>query len=86
MLLDAILDLRIPSIVSNYATEHIPGIPNIVSDHDAIGKAAAQHLRERGFRHFAFCGYPDLFWSVQRCLGFEKALALEGVGVSIYHL
>jgi LacI family transcriptional regulator len=83
--LNDILDLRIPTIVSNYATEHIPGIPNIVSDHEAIGKAAAQHLLERGFRHFAFCGYPDLFWSTQRSQGFEKALALAGFCVNLYH-
>jgi len=80
-----ILKLRIPAIVSNHATEHIPGITNIVSDHEAIGQMAARHLLERGFRHFAFCGYPDLFWSAQRCRGFEKGVAAAGFGVRLYH-
>ncbi len=32
------------------------GLPRIRSDDAAIGRLAAQHLLERGFRHFAFCG------------------------------
>ncbi len=69
-----ILKLRIPAIVSNYATERIVGAPNIVSDHVAVGRMAAEHLIERGFRHFAFCGYPELFWSNQRCEGFTRRI------------
>ncbi|MEI7901092.1 MAG: DNA-binding transcriptional regulator [bacterium] len=76
--------LHMPAIVSNSVTEHIPCFSNIVSDHEAIGQMAAQHLLERGFRHFAFCGYPDLFWSAQRCQGFETGVAAAGLGVHIY--
>jgi LacI family transcriptional regulator len=74
-----ILGLRIPAIVSNYATEHIPGLPNIISDHVAIGRMAAEHLIERGFRQFAFCGYPDFFWSRQRCEGFTQRITEAGL-------
>jgi LacI family transcriptional regulator len=74
-----ILKLRIPTIVSNYATERIAGAPNIVSDHVAIGRMAAEHLLERGFRHFAFCGYPELFWSIQRCEGFTRRIKEAGL-------
>jgi LacI family transcriptional regulator len=80
-----ILGLRIPSIVSNYATEHIPGLPNIVSDHVAIGRLAAEHLIERGFRHFAFCGYPELFWSNQRYQGFTQRITEAGLEWTNYH-
>lgn len=82
--LDDILKLRIPAVVSNYATEHIPGIANIVSDHEAIGHMAAQHLIDCGFRHFAFCGYSDLFWSNQRYQGFERCVTARGFGVHLY--
>ncbi len=74
-----ILSLRIPAIVSNYATEHIPGLPNIISEHVAIGRMAAEHLIERGFRQFAFCGYPDFFWSMQRCEGFTQRITEAGL-------
>jgi len=74
-----ILGLHIPAIVSNYATEHIPGLPNIISDHVAIGRLAAEHMIERGFRQFAFCGYADLFWSNQRYEGFTQRINEAGL-------
>jgi len=64
--LPEILKLRVPVIVSNYASERIVGLPNIVSDHRAIGRMAADHLIERGLRYFAFCGYGNYCWS-NRC-------------------
>jgi LacI family transcriptional regulator len=82
--LKEILSHHIPAIVSNYATDHIPGVTNLVSDHEAIGRLAAQHLLERGFKHFAFCGYPDLFWSQQRFKGFEACLKQAGHQVDHY--
>lgn len=36
----------------------LPGIPAIGPDHGAVARLAFDHLRERGFRHFAFCGLP----------------------------
>ncbi len=36
----------------------LPGIPAIGPDHAAVARLAFDHLRERGFRHFAFCGLP----------------------------
>ncbi len=36
----------------------LPGIPSIGPDHEAVARLAVGHLRERGFRHFAFCGLP----------------------------
>ena len=51
-----IRQLRKPVIVSNYATPQFDGLSNFSSDNLAIGRMAADHLLERGFRHFAFCG------------------------------
>ena len=82
--LPEILKLRVPVIVSNYATERISGLPNIVSDHRAIGRMAADHLIERGFRHFAFCGYGDYFWSNQRGEGFQQRVQEAGYNVHRY--
>ena len=79
-----ILRLKKPVIVSNYATERIKGIPNIVSDHAAIGRMAAEHLLDRGFRNFAFCGYGGLFWSDQRRQGFQERVEEAGYQVQIY--
>src|SRR5512138_535796 len=32
-------------------------LPSVGSDMQAIGRLGAEHLRERGFRHLAFCGF-----------------------------
>lgn len=34
----------------------LPGFPSIGPDNDAVTRLAVEHLRERGFRHFGFCG------------------------------
>jgi len=36
----------------------LAGIPAIGPDHQAVARLAVEHLRERGFRHFGFCGVP----------------------------
>lgn len=34
------------------------GLPRVGADNPALARLAWRHLRERGFRHFAFCGLP----------------------------
>lgn len=82
--LSEILKLGKPTIVTNYATERIPGLPNIVSDHYAIGRMAADHLIERGFRQFGFCGYGGFYWSRQRCDGFRERIENAGYRLHVY--
>lgn len=57
---------------------------NIISDNQAISKMAAEHLLERGFRHFGYCGFDDMFWSVQRGESFHARISEAGFKVSIY--
>lgn len=54
------------------------GLPQIHSDHGAIGRMAATHLMERGFRHFAYFGFPIFEWSVRREEGFSRCVAEAG--------
>jgi len=61
-----------------------PWLPLIRSDDDAIGRLAAEHLRQRCFRHFAFCGFTDLEWSRQRREGFRIALGGRGIFCGAY--
>ena len=49
------------------------GLPRIWSDDSSIGRLAAEHLLERGFRQFAFCGFTDHHWSANREAGFAEA-------------
>jgi LacI family transcriptional regulator len=50
-------------------------LPSIWNDHDAIGRAAADHLLERGLTQFAYCGFSDHHWSKMRYTGFADQLA-----------
>jgi LacI family transcriptional regulator len=54
------------------------GLPRVSSDMLAIGRMAADHLLERGFRHIAFCGHSDEAWSQARLQGVRSALHERG--------
>lgn len=51
-----------------------PDIPLIRSDDEAIGRVAAEHLLERGFRHFGYVGPPGEIWSDQRRDNFRRTV------------
>lgn len=55
-----------------------PGVPKIRPDNVAIGHVGAEHFVERGYRHFAFCGFRNEGWSKERRHGFTEALELSG--------
>jgi LacI family transcriptional regulator len=57
---------------------------NIVTDNRAVGRMAAQHLLERGFRNFGYCGFDDMYWSVQRGESFCERIAEAGFHTSVY--
>ena len=64
------------------------GIPYVATDDDAIGRLAAEHLLECGFRSFAFCGYPKTrtnLWMSQRERGFVEALRDAGHACMVFH-
>ena len=60
------------------------GFTHIRSDHVAIGRMAADHLLERGFRRLGFCGFSDQHWSRLRRQGFEARTAEAGVAVEAF--
>jgi LacI family transcriptional regulator len=52
-------------------------IPWVETDDAAIARMAAEHLLERGFKHFAFCGDRRYNWSNWRSeafVGYVKGL------------
>lgn len=53
-------------------------LPRIRSDNRAIGRLGAEHLLERGFRHFAYCGYSVVEWAALRREGFMAAVREKG--------
>jgi LacI family transcriptional regulator len=49
-------------------------ISEVRADSYAAGRIAADHLLERGFVHFAFCGFHGRIWSQRRREGFHACL------------
>jgi LacI family transcriptional regulator len=45
------------------AARLVPAVPWVETDDDKIARVAAEHLLERGFKHFAFCGDARFNWS-----------------------
>lgn len=65
-----------------------PDIFFLSTDNDAIGRIAADHLIERGFTRFAYCGYARKRsnpWSSERAKSFGDAIQAAGFECSIYH-
>lgn len=56
----------------------------ITLDNKGIGKIAAEHLLERGFRRFCYLGFSDKKWSRERCEGFCKTITRVGFETYIY--
>lgn len=77
--------LGLPMIVSVHLDGLAAGMPNIITDDDAIGKLAAEHLIERGFKNFAFYGAYDTFYRRGREIAFSKAVERAGFTAHSYH-
>ena len=79
----ALLRRKIPTVDLNDIYGEL-GLPRIWSDHRAIGRVGAQHLLERGLKHFAFCGFRKETWSGLRLEGFAEAVRESGYSCATY--
>ena len=50
-------------------------LPQVRSDDNMIGRLAAEHLIERGFQTFGFCGFKSEAWSQRREEAFVRVVA-----------
>jgi LacI family transcriptional regulator len=60
------------------AARLVPALPWVETDDEQIAKLAAEHLLERGFRHFAYCGEARFNWSVWREEHFARRVRAAG--------
>ena len=80
---EAVLELDLPVIVLDI-NEPMPAHANITGSNIGIGKFGAEYLLNRGFRHFAYCGFDDMLWSRRRGEGFCDGIKEAGFGTSLY--
>ncbi len=78
---EAVAKLKLP-VVDVSATGALPGVPWVETHDESIAQLAIDHFRQRGFRHFAFCGDDRFAWSRYRREGMQRLL--ENAGTKCY--
>jgi LacI family transcriptional regulator len=73
-------------LVEMFGHRHDLKLPQVCTDNQAIGRLAAQHLVERKFRHFSYCGYQGMPWSDLRQEGFVETIRKAGFRASVHLL
>ncbi len=76
----AVRRTRLP-VVDVSAARHLPQVPWVETDDEAIARLACEHLLERGFRDLAFCGEPRFTWSRNRAEHFARIARAAGARV-----
>jgi LacI family transcriptional regulator len=71
-------------IVDVRCHDTFPGIPQVETDDHAVSQLAFEHLWERGFRRFAFCGYKFAHYSQTRLRFFSQLVNQAGCPLSVY--
>lgn len=60
------------------------GLPLVDSENELAAQLAAEHLIERGFRHYGFCGFAGANYSRKREHWFRECLARHGFPCAVY--
>jgi LacI family transcriptional regulator len=76
-----VLRLRKPLVDTSCSVPRLR-VPLVDADHQAVGRMAAEHFLERGYRHFGFFGSPWAHYSKLREAAFRQRLAEAGHSVS----
>jgi len=80
---NGIRKLGIPAVDVRYLLKNI-GMPSVRPDDAAAARLAFEHLRERGFRHFAFCGFNGADYSDARRDSFCDCVARAKLPCHVY--
>lgn len=72
MIKKELLKLNIPTILALHDSAVPKNMPVVKTDSLAISKLASEHLLEKGFKNFAFCGFDNYEWSNLRKIFFEN--------------
>ena len=88
---EAVIDSGIPAVGfgsgCGWYSAKARSIPYIFTDNQAIAQMAVGYLLQRGFRRFAYCGYPHApnnGWSDDREKGFAAAVTRNGFDIRSY--
>ncbi|MBW8864300.1 MAG: DNA-binding transcriptional regulator [Verrucomicrobia bacterium] len=75
--------LKVPAVFLRHVDRNL-GAPTILTDNLAVSRLCFEHLKERGFRHFAFCGFNGADYSDERRDGFVEYVQQAGAICHVY--
>lgn len=81
--MDVIQRLKVPAVYLRRVERHRE-MPSILTDNVAVSRLCFEHLKERGFRHFAFCGFNGADYSDERRDGFVALVRQAGLQCRVY--
>jgi LacI family transcriptional regulator len=87
---ETVLGAGVPVVALDLSDEQLAGslssakVSEIRPDSHKAGRMAAEHLLERGFRNFGYCGYVGRTWSQRRQQGFCQRLEEAGFTCHVY--
>jgi LacI family transcriptional regulator len=73
----------VPCVDLEDSDYRVRGVPKIKPDNRAVGHVGAEHLLERGFGSFGYCGFIGETWSQDRRSGFVEGLEAMGRSCSV---
>ena len=73
-----VLKLKIPALVLFQARSFDPRLNYIIYDNKAIAAIAAEHFFKTGQENFAYCGYRNMQWSMERGQNFAFLIKKRG--------
>lgn len=83
-LLEAVAETGVPLVEVTDRRGEVE-MPQVRSDDAAIGRMGAEHLVERGFQRFAFCGFKGEAWSKRREDAFAEAVTEKSQAECLRH-
>jgi LacI family transcriptional regulator len=81
-LADFILGSGLPAVEISMVRNEIQ-LPRVEGDNDQIGRLAAEHFLERGFRHFAWAPFVEDVVNTERHRGFADCLARHNLSCQL---
>lgn len=81
--IDSLLNLKVP-IVDVRCRQSFTGIPQVETDDRKVSQLAFDHLRDRGFHRFAFCGYKHTYYSEARLRHFRELVQAANCSLAVY--
>lgn len=71
-------------VIDVSAARLVEGVPWVETNDEQIANLAADHLIEKGFRHFGFCGDLAFNWSTWRGDSFSRKIEKSGLFCSVF--